>query len=542
MQVERPIPLAEEDRQRLNAILQEAQAGRLPEAIAGARAALEGGLEHPLVLNLAALGLEQEGRGSEAEELLRRAVRIAPRDVGSRNALGLCLLQLQRPREALEEFDAVLELDPKLPYAHANRGNALRSLGWLPEAEASFRRAIDLDSRHGAALAAVAALAAQRGAYAQARFWAEKALAVAPGLPEAILSGAVADLGERQLERAETSVRALLDSGALSPLDRSHAEGLLGDILDAAGRYPEAFSAYAACNEARQKLYAGRFDSSLEFVRGLSGWFDGPTVNAWKERPAGSSNRAGVRDHVFIIGFPRSGVTLLNTVLAGHPSVVGLERQELLIDAVHQFMARPNLDALASAPPRVLEQFRAAYWERVAAAGVVVKDKIFVDSHSLNSLKLPLLARLFPTAKILFACRDPRDTVLSCFRNRFGMSAPAYELLTLEGAARYYDAVLGLTLRLTNLLPLQVCLVRHEDVITAFMREMKRVCEFLALEWHPGMGDFALRERDATTPMPRTSQLLHGLGTEGVGLWHHYRTYLEPTLPTLEPWVKQFYY
>ena len=68
--------------------------------------------------------------------------------------------------------------------------------------------------------------------------------------------------------------------------------------------------------------------------------------------------------------------------------------------------------------------------------------KVFVDKHPLNTLKLPLIARLFPDAKILFARRDPRDVVWSCYRRRFAMSGSAYQLLTLPGAAGYYDAAM----------------------------------------------------------------------------------------------------
>ena len=101
--------------------------------------------------------------------------------------------------------------------------------------------------------------------------------------------------------------------------------------------------------------------------------------------------------------------------------------------------------------PAPLEPLRAAYWQLVAKAGIDMAGKMFVDKHPLNTLKLPLIARLFPRAKILFACRDPRDVVLSCFRHRFQMSAPIYEMLSLQGAARYYDAVMALAVCLTAL-------------------------------------------------------------------------------------------
>jgi hypothetical protein len=253
--------------------------------------------------------------------------------------------------------------------------------------------------------------------------------------------------------------------------------------------------------------------------------------------------RAGAAKHIFVVGFLRSGTTLLGAVLEGHPGVAALKEKECLVDAVHEFLRRPeDLERLACASPATLQRFRAAYWRRVAAAGVEVSGKVFVDTCALNSLKLPLIARLFPDAKILFSCRDPRDLVLSCFTHRFGLSAPAYELLTLEGAARYYVAVTDLLIRLTQLLALDVCLVRHEDAVTAFAREMVRVCEFLGLEWHPAMGDFALRAATREEPLSAVAQLVRGLGTEGIGRWRLYRPQLEPVAGLLEPWVRRFYY
>ena len=177
-----------------------------------------------------------------------------------------------------------------------------------------------------------------------------------------------------------------------------------------------------------------------------------------------------------------------------------------------------------------------------AGAGVDVSGKMFVDKHPLNTLKLPLIARLFPHAKILFACRDPRDVVLSCFRHRFQMSAPIYELLTLEGAARYYDAVMQLAVCLTSALKLDMCLVRHEDVVTEFMREMRRICAYLGLEWVEAMGDFAKRTSTRAVLTPSTAQLVRGLSTEGLGHWRRYEAQLAPVLPQLDPWVRRFYY
>jgi tetratricopeptide (TPR) repeat protein len=495
---------------------------------------------------LAALNLDKQGRHLDAERLLQRAVAIGPNDLSSRNALGLCLLQLERPAEALEQFDVLLRLDASLPFAHVSRGNASFALGAIDDAEAGFRRALEIDPNQPAALAGLARIASSRGAHADARRWAEQSLGVLPGFPDAVLSLASAELGERNPHRAEVRLRALLTDSRLAPLERAYATGLLGDVLDAKNLPAEAFAAYTSCNAQLREIYAPRFSESqnaLEYALALTQFFEKAVTSQWKSSAGAVENKSGATGHVFLLGFPRSGTTLLEVVLEGHPDVVSLEEQELLIDSVREYMRRPSdLERLMRADDAQLEPLRAAYWRLAAAAGTDVSGKVFVDKHPLNTLKLPLIARLFPQAKILFACRDPRDVILSCFRHRFQMSAPIYELLTLEGAARYYDALMRLAVCLTGALKLDMCLVRHEDVVTEFKREMRRICAYLELEWAEGMGDFAMRARTRSVLTPSTAQLVRGLSSEGLGHWRRYQGQLAPVLPLLDPWVKRFLY
>jgi len=531
----------------LRHVLDAARAGDHLRAAALAEEALASGLEHPLVLNVAALKLEREARAPEAEQLLKRAVEIAPGDISSRNALALLYLtQLEQPREALGHIEVLLALDPSLPYAHASRGNALLALGAVREAEASFKRALELDPRQAVALAGLAHIASRRGAYREARKRAEEALQLLPGFPVAVMSLASAELGERRLTRAETHVRELLADDRPSALERAYAHGLLGDILDAQQKPGQAWEAYAACNGELRRIYAPRFaggPGALDYVRSMTAHFEPAPPERWRSRPPAPEQGTAARGHVFVLGFPRSGTTLLEIVLEGHPDVVSLEENELLMHGVREFMRQPqDLTRLANAGAATLAELRAAYWRSVAEAGIDVTGKVFVDKYPLNTLKLPLIGRLFPDAKILFACRDPRDVVLSCFRRRFAMSAPLYELLTLEGAARYYDAAMQFLICMTSTLPLEVCLVRHEDVVSEFQREMKRICEFLGIAWHPAMGDFALRTQQRAVLTPSTAQLVRGLNTEGVGHWRRYRMQMEPVLPLLSGWIQRFYY
>ncbi|HXQ63843.1 MAG TPA: sulfotransferase [Steroidobacteraceae bacterium] len=522
-----------------------AQGRDFKKAVALARAALAEGFEHPLLLNVAAVKLEQEGRVLEAVGLLSRAVELAPADVGARNALGLCLSRLERHAEALGHFQTLLRLNPGFPFAHANCGGALYALGALPAAEASYRRALELDPAQIVAMAGLASIASRRGMHREARTWSERVLATVPNYPDAAMSLAEAELAEGVPGNAEARIRSLLAEPQVAPLDRAYAHGLLGDALDMQDRPAEAFSAYESCNEELRHLYAARFaegQTALEYVRSITVFFASARPEDWSPRPVGS-DPSGVQGHVFLLGFPRSGTTLLEIILEGHPAVVSLEENESLIDGVRAFMRSPaDLERLSRASAAELAPLRAAYWKRVADTGIEVAGKMFVDKYPLNTLKLPLIARLFPDAKILIARRDPRDVVLSCFRRRFRMSAPMYELLSLAGAAHYYDAVMRIAERLDAVLTLASRVVRHETLVTDFDTEIKSICAFLGLEWTATMGDFAVRTESRGSVTPSTAQLARGLETAGLGQWRRYRAQLAPVLPLLDPWVERFSY
>jgi hypothetical protein len=223
--------------------------------------------------------------------------------------------------------------------------------------------------------------------------------------------------------------------------------------------------------------------------------------------------------------------------------VVTLEEQEALAEGVRRFLREPSdLTALARASEADLDAVRAAYWKDVRAAGCEPAGKVFIDRYPLNTLKLPLIARLFPDAKILFAVRDPRDVVWSCYRRRFQMSSPMYQFLTLDGAAAFYDATFAMKARLDEVLPLDQHVIRHEDLLADFEGEMRAICGFIGVEWREAMRDVAARTADRAIATPSTAQLARGLNSDGAGAWRRYAGPMGPALPILKPWIERFGY
>jgi hypothetical protein len=249
------------------------------------------------------------------------------------------------------------------------------------------------------------------------------------------------------------------------------------------------------------------------------------------------------RTQVFLIGFPRSGTTLLEQVLASHPDIQAMEERTCLMDSASAFFgANADLDRLAALPDAELEPWRARYWQRVTESGIEPSKAVFVDKMPLNAPFLPLIAKLFPHAKILLALRDPRDVVLSCFRRRFAMNPGMYEFTTIETAAAYYAAVMRLIPVYRQKLTLDLFEARHESLVADFDGQAQRLCAFLGVPFHSEMRGFAGRAREQNIDTPSSAQLARGLSDAGVAQWRRYGRPLQPILPVLAPFVAQFGY
>ena len=249
------------------------------------------------------------------------------------------------------------------------------------------------------------------------------------------------------------------------------------------------------------------------------------------------------RRHVFLIGFPRSGTTLLEQVLEQHPDTVTLGERDCLGEARAAALgSAADFLAFARRPDASMVPFRQRYWQRVRDEGVDVAGRVFVDKHPFHSFFLPLIVRLFPNATILFAVRDPRDVVLSCFRRRFHMNEPNYQLLTIDGSASLYDATMRLVGATLVVMRPRALQCRMEDLIADFEGETRRLCAMLDLEWTTELADFASKVADRGISTPSGQQLARGLNAEGVGRWRDYAGWLGRVLPLLDPWVDRFGY
>ena len=204
--------------------------------------------------------------------------------------------------------------------------------------------------------------------------------------------------------------------------------------------------------------------------------------------------------------------------------------------------APDGLRRLAAADGRELGAFRDDYWARVRGFGVEPKGTVFVDKNPFNTLKLPLIYKLFPDAKVIFALRDPRDVVLGCFRRRFNLNPSTYELLDLTRAAAFYDQTMRFWEAIRQKQNLDERGLVYERLVANFEAEARATCEFIGVDWRPELADFAGRARRGDVASASSEQISRGLFSEGAGQWRRYQAELAPVLSALEPWAARFGY
>jgi tetratricopeptide (TPR) repeat protein len=535
---------APEDRKLLDDVGNAMRARNIELAAKLAQQGLATGYRHPLLLKARAVWYAEQNQHQAALADFTSAAELSLPDPAIQGAIGASLMKLERYDEAIEAYRAAVALQPNSAALHCRLGQAYELVQNLVEARHSHQRALELAPDNPEVLGRLAFLATRNGSWVEARAYAERALVSDPGHFTAHLVLATADIEQGAYDAADQRLSTLLTDENMSPNNRFLAIGRLGDLRDRQNRIAEAMTAFTAAKVECRKLYPARLTPDgltlSETVSLMTAHFGQmPTLSAAERTPPST----GDATHFFLLGFPRSGTTLLEQVLASNPNVVTLEERDPARDAVAAFMPKSRrLRALAEASEETFDTYRERYWQNVLKLGVEPANRIFVDKGPIYTVYMPVLTRLFPRAKFLFAIRDPRDVVFSCFRRRFGVNPTSFEFLTLDGTARFYDAVMRLGQIYRDKLPLDVFDVRHEALVDDFDGQTRALCAFMGIPWDDAMRRFSDRSKIGAISTVSGSQIARGLNRDGMGQWRRYADELAAVLPIIQPWVEKFGY
>jgi tetratricopeptide (TPR) repeat protein len=486
-------------------------------------------------------------RPVEAERLLRETMDRATGDSVQLAALelqlGIALHQQERNSEALSLFDSAQMHAPELPGVDFARSDALQQLGRLQEAAQSLRKGLVREPDDVTALACLAMVSVELGDFAAASESGAAAVARDPDNPFALIAVAIGDIEARRFAAAREKLdRVMSNPGFADHQGVAFAISFAADAYERQGENADAFALYRDSKARLRAIHAAKFGSMriVNEVKSCIGYFR--YSPRWSATPNLPATAEAPHRHVFLLGFMRSGTTLLESILAMSPQTVHADEVDFLSAAGRglDVYGEAGLERLAVLGEGRLIERREAYWQAVRGAGFRVAGKVFIDKMPLNSLRLSLICRLFPSARVIFAVRDPRDVVLSCFRRRFGASRTTFECFDLEDCAHFYAAVMTLVDLCRDKLPLDIFEHRHEQMVADFEPQVRAACNFIDIDWDESMRDFHRVARDVTSQS--AAQVRRGLYSEGIGQWRRYRDELAPVFPVLAPWVARFGY
>lgn len=239
---------------------------------------------------------------------------------------------------------------------------------------------------------------------------------------------------------------------------------------------------------------------------------------------------------VFVVGFPRSGTTMLEQMLDAHPDLVSMDERPFMQAVAERLQQRGVLypEHLWSLSESEVDGLRQHYWQLVARTATLAPGQRIIDKNPLNLLHLPLIMRLFPKAPVILALRHPCDVILSCYMQNF--RSPGFQVLcsSLDRLARGYVNAMRFWVHHEALLKPHVLRLRYEDLLDDFEPMVKRIGDFIGVEdATPLLRFHEHAQQKGFISTPSYSQVTQPPNKRAVGRWKRYADAFEPLRPTL---------
>lgn len=550
---------------------------RPDDAEAAYRRALELAPGSAIALNNLGNCLAVKEEFAEAEQIFRRATAADPQFAAAENNLGNALKMQGKLGDAVEAYRRAIALNDHYFEPLFSLGNTLSEMGSFESAEYAYRRATELRPDHLDVLINLASAIDAQDRPAEVIQLCEQALDAAPHNYKALYLLANNYELTNRLDNAKRVIAEALEHHPDNPdvnlvaarierRSKRHAEGIdrLERLLPAveAGPMEQAyhFELGRLYDEADQPAQAWERFTAGNRIAGRQWDEQNPGPNAFRETVATNLKLftkewvaswapaelpEAAAPPVFLIGFPRSGTTLLEQVCDSHPRIKALDEYPAVTQVIDELNKLPpgGTAALATLDAKQIAALRNVYFGAVDQRISRRASYRIIDKFPLNLVDAGLIYRLFPKARFIFALRHPLDVCLSCFMQDFRMTPGMANLRELENTAATYAEVMRLWQRYIEVLPLTVHTVRYETLIDDFEPEVRRLLDFCGVEWDPRVLQFAEHSRErAKIKTPSYHQVSRPIYHDARYRWQRYAEQLEPIRETLAPFVEAFGY
>ncbi len=519
--------------------------------------------------NLAVI-FKELGKLEEAEKFLMKAILQKTKFVSAYYNLGLIQKQLGKLEQAKKNFFKTIELDPNFSEAYSNLGNVLRDLGRLEEAEEYIFKAIALKPNFSEAYTNLGSLFCEKGRIKDAEKFLLKAIELNPNLSEAYsnLGNVYRDFGK--LQDAE---KFLLKAIELDP-DFSEAYSNLGNVLRDLGKLDEAkqyvlkainlnpeltkayfslsvFNLSSSNKEWKIKLFSEKFlinktlrekidvyfarsnilyqekkyDESAHYLKlandlkltikpsNLISIFNKSKVllTASQEKYKKQNYKSTFPQSIFIVGMPRSGSTLIESILSMNKNVSDLGETMILEEAFNISEENKSKFNLTEIYHQKLETLMTDY-------------QITTNKNLYNFLFTGIISQRILNAKVIYCLRNPLDNILSIYKANFAKGSEFSS--SIIDCAKLYIHQHELMRQYKYKFDSKIYYLNYDLLVANPIKEIKSLINWLGWDWHDSYTLPHTSKRSIQTAS--NISVRSPINSKSVGGWKKYRSLLQP--------------
>ena len=523
----------------LGAVLNEL--GKIDEGEQFLREALKLNPISPIALNNLGNILTKKNNNKAAELCYRKAIEIKSDFFLAYNNLGSLLSKQGDLVEAEKFTEKAITYNPKFELAYVNLGSIKIDLDKLSEAEELFLSAIEINKNYNYAFRNLFRLYEKTNNISKLKNKIENLSENKNIINEILMFKARISFREKDFVNAKN----LIDKVANEWIKNTdHATNLLywsfrAFIEEKVKNYDEAFKCFeqSQLNLKYEDFNPKIFQNYIHIYRKNL-----DNKNFVVKKKTSNENKFSP---VFLIGFPRSGTTLLDTILRSHPEIDVIEEKPLInsVEQVIKSKFKCSLDELHKLNMDDVKFLRNHYLEILKNNCDNKKAKILIDKFPFQTVCLPLINLLFPNSKIIFTHRNPYDTVLSCFQQSFEPNNAMSNFRSIESTSKIYDLTMNMWTDYKTKLKINFITSKYEDLIEDFDTNILRILNFLNLKWDDNIKNYrdtAYKRGKINTPS--SSQVVQPLYKSSINKWKNYEKYFKNSHKYLNKWLSYFEY
>ena len=472
----------------------------------------------------------------------QKAKKINPNYVSLYNNLGVAYEKKGENNQAIKNYEKAIDVDSKNSLAFFNLGTIYKKENIIDKAENYLKKSIDLNPNFISSYNNLFDLYDRSN---QIEKYGELLNKSENFIKDKNIINLYSGIHEYKKKNYKKTIEILKSSNLNENyyLQNIYRNGILAKCYDQIERFDKAFFYFKKNNELVNYYQGKKIDNEIyiKYIKQRINFFENFDPKKWKYEKV----QKDITDPIFLIGFPRSGTTLLDTILRTNSSVDVIEEKPILKNFLIKLEKKTNnkLDALEYLNYDNLREMRLFYFNERERYKKNLKANITLDKLPLNIIHVGEILRFFPNAKFIFALRHPYDSVLSCFMQQFELNPAMKNFLSIESSAYLYDLVMKLWKIYMKNFSINFHYIKYEEVVINFETTTKKIFNFLSLDWSDKTKDFyitAKKRKDISTPS--YNQVTSPIYLKSLDRWKNYKDYFKGSKKYLDKWVNEFNY